>query len=257
MDNIFKINSKIMKFFKQTLSVLMLIATLTSCKKDKINSDDPNHPEKVVTKTDLLTYYIVAERKTGDAKLAVFTFTQEGSDLKANLHRQGYLRTITADLTNNILTFDLDGTGSYISSFTFEKNVSGQLTLKSYQYTDKTNTAQGFEYAALASTTANINYEGADFKAGDLLFRFTEAKNIDWDIKQRQIGTKYYPPPINQVLPIMAVAPEVSVPYYALSICSFKANNEFIGAMVPNWKSTNSSIMVIERNNIIYQANKQ
>lgn len=248
-----------MKTLKLTLGVFLLIATLAACKKDKNDPNDPNNPENVqqITKTDLLPYYIVAERKTGDQKLAVMTFTQEGTGLKVNLHRQGYLRSMDADIADNTLTFDLDGTGTYTYRFSLEKSVSGQLTLKSYQYTDKSNTAQGFEFAVLANTNTAQSYENADFKAGNLLFRFTGAKTIDWDIKERQIGTKYYPPPINQVLPIMALAPEVSVPYYALAAGSFKANSDFIGAVVPNWKNVNSPIMVVERSNITYQANKQ
>ena len=248
-----------MKTLKLMLSVLMLMAIFSACKKDKNDPNDPNNPENVqkVGKADLLPYYIVAERKTGDQKLAIMTFTQDGDGLKVNLHRQGYLRSLTADVTDNTLSFDLDGTGTYIYRFALEKNASGQITLKSYQYTDKTNTAQGFETAVLANTTSVQNYENADFKTGNLLFRFTGTKTIDWDIKERQIGTKYYPPPINQTLPITAFAPEVSIPYYALATGTFKANNDFIGAMVPNWKNTNSPTMVIERNNTIYQANKQ
>jgi len=248
-----------MKTLKLTLSVLMLIATLTACKKDKTDPNDPNNPENAqqVTKADLLPYYIVAERKTGDQKLAVMTFTQDGTGIKVNLHRQGYLRSIAADVADNTLSFDLDGTGTYIYRFALEKNATGLLTLKSYQYTDKSNTAQGFEFAVLANTAAAQNYENADFKTGTLLFRFTAAKTIDWDIKERQVGTKYYPPPINQTLPVTGIAPEVSVPYYALATGSFKANNDFIGAVVPNWKNVNSPIMVVERNNITYQANKQ
>jgi len=241
------------------LSVLMLMATLAACKKDSNDPNDPDNPENVqkISKADLLPYYIVAERKTGDQKLAIMTFTQDGDGLKVNLHRQGYLRTLTADVTDNALTFDLDGTGTYTYRFVLEKSTSGQLTVKSYQYSDKTNAAQGFEFAVLANTTTAQNFENADFKTGNLLFRFTGAKNIDWDIKERQIGTKYYPPPINQTLPIMAVAPEVSVPYYALATGSFKANSDFIGAMVPSWKNVNTPILVVERNNVTYQANKQ
>ncbi|TCD28576.1 hypothetical protein EZ456_04080 [Pedobacter psychrodurus] len=248
-----------MKTLKLMLSVLILMALFAACKKGTNDPDDPNNPENIqkVSTADLLPYYIVAARKTGDQKLAVMTFTQEGTGLKVNLHRQGYLRSMTADVAENTLTFDLDGTGTYTYRFALEKSASGQLTLKSYQYTDKGNTAQGFEFAVLANTNTAQNYENADFKAGALLFRFTGTKTIDWDIKERQIGTKYYPPPINQVLPIMAVTPEVSVPYYALAAGSFKANSDFIGAMVPSWKNINSPLMVIERNNITYQANKQ
>jgi uncharacterized protein YegP (UPF0339 family) len=248
-----------MRTLKLMLSVLMLMATFAACKKDKTDPSDPNNPENVqkVTKADLLPYYIVAERKTGDQKLAIMTFTQEGDGLKVNLHRQGYLRTLTADVTDNALTFDLDGTGTYTYRFVLEKSASGQLMVKSYLYSDKTNAAQGFEYAVLANTTTAQNFENADFKTGNLLFRFTGSKNIDWDIKERQIGTKYYPPPINQTLPITGVAPEVSVPYYALATGSFKANNDFIGAMVPSWKNVNTPILVVERNNVTYQANKQ
>lgn len=248
-----------MKTLKLMLSVVMLMATFAACKKDKNDPNDPNNPENIqkVTKTDLLPYFIVAERKTGDQKLAIMTFTDDGDGLKVNLHRQGYLRSITAALSDNVLSFDLDGTGNYTYRYTLEKNASGQITLKSYLYSDKTNAAQGFEYAVLVNTTSVQNYENADFKTGNLLFRFSAAKTIDWDIRERQIGTKYYPPPINQTLPVTGIAPEVSIPYYALSTGSFKANSDFIGAMVPNWKNVNSPVMVIERNNIIYQANKQ
>ncbi|KQM77161.1 hypothetical protein ASE74_18050 [Pedobacter sp. Leaf216] len=248
-----------MKTLKLMLSVLMLMAIFTACKKDKNDPNDPNNPENAqkVSKTDLLPYYIVAERKTGDQKLAIMTFTQDGDGVKGNLHRQGYLRSAAVDVVNNTLTFDVDGTGTFVYSFVLEKNASGQVTLKSYQYTDKGNAAQGFEYAVLANTSTSQNFENADFKSGSLLFRFTGNKTIDWDIKERQIGTKYYPPPINQTLPITAVAPEVSIPYYSLTNGSFKANNDFIGAVVPSWKNTNTSTLVIERNNIIYQASKQ
>ncbi|WP_316846633.1 hypothetical protein [Pedobacter psychrodurus] len=248
-----------MKTLKLMLSVLMLLATFAACKKGNNDPNDPNDPENVqkVSKADLLPYYIVAERKTGDQKLAVMTFTQDGDGVKVNLHRQGYLRSIATDVTDNTLTFDLDGTGTYTYRFALEKNASGQITLKSFLYTDKSNAAQGLDFAVLANTTSAQTYENADFKTGNLLFRFTGSKNIDWDIKERQIGTKYYPPPINQTLPIMAVAPEVSIPYYALATGSFKANSDFIGAVVPSWKNVNSPILVVERNNIIYQANKQ
>ena len=141
--------------------------------------------------------------------------------------------------------------------FLLEKNASGQIALKTFQYTDKTNAAQGFDYAVLVGPNSTQTYENGSFKSNSILFKFSDTKTIDWDIKERQIGTKYYPPPINQTLPIMGNAPEVSIPYYAIASGAFKANNDFIGAMVPSWKATSSPAIIVERNNILYLGLKQ
>jgi hypothetical protein len=151
----------------------------------------------------------------------------------------------------------MDGNGNFVYSFVFEKSTEGKISLKSYTYTDKANAAQGIAYAVLGIQGSIPSYENGSFKSGDILFQFSAAKNIDWDIKTRQIGTKYYPPPINKVLPLMGEAPEVSIPYYGISTAGFKANNDFIGALVPNWKDTTTPLLLVERNSVIYPSVKQ
>lgn len=244
---------------KILMSILLLVVTFAACKKGKDTPDDPNNPDPAlqVTKEDLVPYYIVAERKAGDNKLTVIYFSKEGGSINVNLHRQGYLRSAAVNLDKSGFSFDLDGTGNNVYSFVFEKNTEGKISLKSYDYVDKANAAQGIEYAVLGTQGSIPSYENASFKSGNILFQFSATKNIDWDIKTRQIGTKYFPPPINQTLPVMGEAPEVSVPYYAISVAAFKANNDFIGALVPNWKGTTTPLLLVERNSVIYPAVKQ
>lgn len=244
---------------KILMGILLLIVAFAACKKDKANPDDPNNPDAAlaVSKEDLMPYYIVAERKAGDNKLAVFYFSKEDNAIKVNLHRQGYLRSGEVNMDNSGFTFDLEGNGNFVYSFAFEKSAEGKISLKSYNYTDKANAAQGITYAVLGSQGSIPTYENGSFKSGEILFQFSAAKNIDWDIKTRQIGTKYYPPPINKVLPLMGEAPEVSVPYYGISAAGFKANNDFIGALVPNWKDITTPLLLVERNSVIYPSVKQ
>jgi len=244
---------------KILMSMVLLIVAFAACKKEKANPDDPNNPdaELAVSREDLIPYYIVAERKAGDNKLAVFYFSKEGNVVKVNLHRQGYLRSGEVNMDKSGFTFDLEGNGNFVYTFVFEKSAEGKVSLKSYSFTDKANAAQGFEYAVLGTQGSIPSFENGSFKSGDILFQFSAARNIEWDIKSRQIGTKYYPPPINKVLPVMAEAPEVSVPYYGISPAGFKANNDFIGALVPSWKDTATPLLLVERNSIIYLSVKQ
>jgi len=246
-----------MKTKNVIIGLLMLVITFSACKKDKVAADDPNDPAVTVTQDDLLPYYIVASRKAGDSKLAVFYFSKEGNTVKINLHRHGYLRIGNVTIDKSNLNFDVDGTGNTVYNFVFEKDVAGKLSLKSYSFTDKSNASQGIEYAVLGNQPAAPVYENSKYKSGALAFEFSAAGKIDWDVRSRQIGTKYYPPPINQTLPVMAIAPEVSVPFYGISNAGFKAGEDFIGAFVPSWKDSGTPLLLVERNNTIYPAVKQ
>lgn len=239
------------------MGLFMLVITFSACKKDKLAADEPNDPAVTVIQEDLIPYYIVASRKADERKLAVFYFSKEGNTVKINLHRQGYLRTGNVNIDKSSLNFDVDGTGNTVYNFVFEKDVAGKLSLKSYSFTDKSDASQGIEYAVLGNQPAAPAYENSKYKSGTLAFEFSATGKIDWDVKTRQIGTKYYPPPINQMLPIMAIAPEVSIPFYGISNAGFKAGEDFIGAFVPSWKDSGTPLLLVERNNTIYQAVRQ
>lgn len=256
-----------MKNFKNMLIMLplLLVVLFASCKKDSNNAGPNdgggNGTDNAVVTKDLLDYYIVAQRKAGAARINILYFTQDGNAIKANMNGKGFLRSTAVTISGSTLKFDTNGDGVFVYTFAFEKGTDGKVKLKSYQYTDTSNPDQGLVYATLANKADAPAFENSSFKSGDILLKFNTANNastMDWDIKSRQTGTKYYPPPINQTLPVFTVAPEVSSPYYTLLNVGWKSNNdEFIGASVPAWNNVNTPVMLIERNSIIYLCSKQ
>jgi hypothetical protein len=256
-----------MKKLKKLSNLLLLISMLsvfTSCKKDNTSPDSNENSENIdkgITKEEMLDYYIVTERKSGDKKLGVLYLTQENNSIQMTMHGKGYLRTKELTIANSTFSFDMDGNGKLVYTFTVEKGADGKLKLKSYQYTDNADANQGLAYAVMAKKTDAVPFENSTFKTGDLQLKFTTANNtntLDWDIRSRQTGTKYYPPPLNQTLPVFGIAPEVSVPYYTLLNLGLKSNNdEFMGACVPNWKDSGIPSVLVERGSTIYLCTKQ
>jgi hypothetical protein len=254
-----------MKNITKTLKMLpvLFLAVFVSCSKG--GSPNPDGGDgttvKTVTGQDMLNYYIVGQRKSGTGKLAVLYFTQDGSTVKTNFHRMGVLRVNDISVSGSTLKFDGNNDGKAVYTFEIEKSADGSLKLKSYQYVDTTDPAQGLDYAVLVKKTDAIAFENSSFKAGDLLFKFSTAANVntmEWDIKNRQTGTKYYPPPINQTLPVFGIAPEVSKAYYSLADLGWKANDDaFIGVSVSSWTDSTTPVMLVERNSIIYEGIKQ
>ncbi|MET4081886.1 hypothetical protein ABIB40_001837 [Pedobacter sp. UYP30] len=226
---------------------IILLFVLVSCKKNAVKptGDDPVGKEPIEVKgigmNELVDYYLVTERKTGNTKLTLMTFTNEGNVTKASVHGVGFLRIKEVAATNSVFSFDTEGFGTY--SYTLEKDANGTIKLKEYSFNGGTDIA----YALLVKKTDAFAIENSSFKAGELLFKINNT-NVEWDIQKRIVGTKTGPPPLHLVTPIYLTGPAEKLPYYALVNFGFKTNNsQMIGLTVPAWLGTNNPVMLVEK----------
>jgi len=229
---------------------ILLLFVFVGCKKNSAAPGNDNEnpgidnpaADKGISMSELLNYYLVTERKTGNTKLGVMYFTQEGDVVKASLHGSGYLRSKEVVAINSSFSFNSDGFGTF--NYTLEKDASGTIKLKSFDYNSGTDLA----YALLIKKTDALPFAVSSFKAGDLLFKFKNPTTLEWDFQNRMVGFHTGPPPLNLKTPIFENKPEVTLPYYSLLDLGFKTNNdEFIGVTVPNWKDANTPLLLIER----------
>ena len=231
----------------QTMLPLLLLLVFVGCKKNNVTPDnDPgnDNPEEVkgISMDELLDYYLVTELKSGDTKLAVMYFTKEGDVVKASLHGGGYLRSKEVVATNSTFSFNSDGFGTY--NYTLEKDESGMIKLKSYDF----NGGGDLDYALLIKKTNALPFVNSSFKAGDLLFKLTSPTTLEWNFQNKIIGYNVGPPPFYIKTPIIVNGPELTLPYYSLIDLGFKTNNDqFIGITVPSWKDSNTPVMLIEK----------
>lgn len=228
---------------------ILLLAVFTSCKKNDakpvIDADDPVivNPvgETPINMSELLDYYLVSERKTSNTRLAIMYFTKEGDVIKANLHGIGHLRSKEVTASNSSFSFNTDGFGTF--SYTLEKDATGRIKLKSFNY----NGGDDLNYAMLIKKSETVVFANSSFKTGDLLFKFKNPGSLEWDIQSKVIGYTTGPPPLNLRTPVFATSPELTLPYYSLLDLGFKSNNDqFLGIAVPSWKDAASPIMLIE-----------
>lgn len=235
---------KNLKNYYKLLPLVMLFICV-SCKKHNVapNGEDPTKTTQI-SASELVDYYLVAERKTGKAKLSLMTFVNEGNVTKASLNGRGFLRGLEVANTNSTFTFNCDF-GNF--TYTLERDVNGTIKLKSYNV----NGGDDLVYALLVKKNDASAFALASFKAGDLLFKFKDPTTLDWDIKPVQI--LYYPKPVYANLPAQ------SLPYYNLPVAGFKTNDEQImGVTVPSWLGINSPVMLVEkRGEAVLKAVKQ
>jgi hypothetical protein len=242
-----------MKSLKSLYALLpiFLMLTIFGCKKNNAGPENDNDnpgidnpsENKGISMNELLDYYLVTERKTGNTKLAVMYFSQEGNVVKANLHGSGYLRSKEVVATNSSFSFNSDGFGTF--NYSLEKDATGTIKLKSYDVNSGTDLA----FALLVKKTNAPSFSGSSFKAGDLLFKFKDPTTLEWDFQNRVVGFTTGPPPLNLKSPIFEYKPEFSLPYYSLLDLGFKTNNDqFIGITVPSWKDSNTPVLLLEKN---------
>jgi hypothetical protein len=251
---------KKMKKVYRILPVLLLLAFIGCKKNGAAPGKDNENPgidnpanNKGINVNELRDYYLVTERQTGNSKLAIMYFSQEGNVVKANLHGSGYLRSKEVVMTNSAFSFNSDGFGTY--NYTLEKDASGTVKLKSYDF----NGGNNLVYALLIKKSDALPYAASSFKADNLLFKFKNPTTLEWDFQNRVVGFNTGPPPLNLKTPFFENRPEVTLPYYSLLDLGFKSNNdEFIGVTVPSWKDSNTPLLLIERNGTsVLKATKQ
>lgn len=237
-----------MKTLKNAITGLALFTMLliVGCKKDKINADG-QEPGKTnaISVEELENYYIVSELKTGGIKMALIYFTKEGGTVKANLHFRGVLRSAEAKITDGKFNFDYNNDGQGVFTYELEKTSNGLISLKSYQYINKTNATQGLNYSLLATKETSSAFSNSSYKIGNLLFNVTNKNIIEWNIALRETVQV-----INGVpFPIFNTAPEFTKPIYNLANIGFKSNDDDIFAVaVPKWKETNTPLLLVEKN---------
>lgn len=236
-----------MKTLKNTITGLALFTMLliVGCKKDQINADGPESGKSnAISVDELENYYIVSELKTGGIKMALIYFTKEGTILKAHLHFRGVSRTSEAKVTNGKFSFDYNNDGQGVFTYELEKTSNGLIALKSYQYINKANVAQGLNYSLLATKENSPAFSNSSYKIDNLLFKVTNKNTIEWNIALRETVQIINGAPF----PIFSVAPEFTKNIYSLANIGFKSNDDdFFAVSVPKWKETNTSLLLVEK----------
>lgn len=219
--------------YSKMLVAISILLVLVACKKNS-SLDKPGDTGKEITTKDLLDYYIVAEHKTGGNKLLVLYFSQEGNVIKSNAHLQGYLRTKEVTIKNSEFNIDYNGDGNSMYSFALEKDATGRLKLKSYDFRYN-GVSNQLTYAIMVKRTEALAFTNSSFIADNSTFTFStdgNSETISW--------------------------PVASNPYYKLANIGLKtANDMFLAVTVPSWNGINTPIMLLEKDDILFIASKK
>lgn len=253
-----------MKNFKKLSQMLVLIGiclVLGSCKKK--SELDPHQPPGLA-KEELIPYYIAVEHKLSNNKIGLIYFSKEGNEVKATFHGDGYAQTGSIVANGQGFSFDANGDGNYVYSFSFDKDAEGKLIMKSYQFVDKTSASQGLAYAVIARKEDVPVFENLQFTTKEkILFEFkrdvNNVMNVRWDIKDRiKYETMFFPPSSYVQVPFPYEGPEFSKPYTNLSGLGWKEKEGILmGISVPQWKDSTKPVMLVEKGSTLYLATRQ
>lgn len=220
-----------MKVLNNTLTIvsILLLSIMVGCKK---KNAVPDLVTTEIAASELLDYYIVAERRAPDQKLVLIYFTKEANLVKANVHLQGHLRVAEATVNNSKFTFDLNTDGEHLYTFDLQKDANGLIKLKSYQYVNKSDGKVSLNYAVLVKKTECPTFANYSYKSNNVNFRLTNTSSILWDVVTR--------------------------PIYSLANLGFKSNSdEFFGISVPYWDGSNAPLLLLEVNGTLWRGIKQ
>lgn len=238
-----------------------ILAIAVSCKKGSTPPDKDQR--EALKKEELIPYYLVVEHKLSNNKIGLIYFKKVGTNVKATLQGDGYIQTGDISVSDQGFSFDADNDGNYIYSFSFDKNAEGKLIMKSYQFTDKTSTSQGLNYAIIARKEDVPALENINLATKEgMVFKFQKnanVMNIEWDIKDRVSYTTFFLPPSTYMqVPNPYVGPEYSKPCTTLNGLGWKENGGILmGIPVPEWNGNAKPTMLLEKGNTLYVATKQ
>lgn len=223
--------------------VMGILLTMGSCKKEKNLNPDQN---TVLTKEELIPYYIVVEHKLSNNKIGLIYFTKQGNNVKAIFHGEGYSQTGDISINGQGFSFDSGNDGNYVYNFTFDKDADGKFMMKSYQFIDKTSISQGLNYAIIARKEDAPVFENKNFITTErirfMLRNENNTPRIEWDIKPAL------------TFPYLD-KPAFSKPYTILNNLGWKDNEgTFMGISVPGWKDNTKTLMLVESGNTLYLA---
>lgn len=249
-----------MKNFKNALKMfsILLLLLSTSCKKDEIKLE--NKPEPTVNPiaaTELLDYYLVAEHKAGAYRMMVAYFELSGNKVIVRAMRQGnpiYPGIETHHevmVDNGRINIDWNGDGrTAMYRFTIEKDASGKLTLKNYdfQFNGEGNL---LNFAVLAKKTEALPFENFNFKMAAVGQPFEAVKNgIPLTFSKFMGGKVLY-------WPTKVIVTEQVEGYDNILNIGFLTTTYTLGVTVPYWKGINTPIMLIEIDSLLFMAAKQ
>ena len=234
-----------MKNFKNALKILpvLLLLVFVSCKKKDATPDAA--VEEIATK-ELLDYYIVAEHAIGSNKLMVLYFTEDNMAIKAQAHLLEGNKIINVVLKKSAFSIDYYGDGKAVYNFVVERDATGKLILKSYSFNFN---GQGNElaYATMIKTRAAPIFTGLSYKMMPSHAPFnTINTGTPFSIKPRSSGDA-------GALLWGGVGPYFS----ELINIGFKTvDGAYMAVSLPNWKSIDKPIMLLERKNELFIAAK-
>jgi len=232
-----------MNNLKNTSKMLpvLLLFVLVSCKK---KNPQPDAATNEIVTNELLNYYLVAEHKTGPNKLMVAYFNQDGSTVDAQAHLQEHqVRTRAVTIKDRQFNIDFNKDGKSMYNFTLEKDASGNLILKTYDFVYNGEGNQ-LAHATLIKKVDAPPFDGSNFKMirsnvpfemikDGIPFSFLSgAKSMIWTNRIKE--------------------------YHNLINIGFKTtDDEYMAVMVPGWKDIKTPIMLLETRDVLFIAAKQ
>lgn len=234
-----------MKNLKNALKILplLLFLVLVSCKK---KNAAPDAVAEEIAAKELLDYYIVAEHAIGPNKLMILYFTEDNMAIKAQAHLLDGNKIINVDVKKSAFSIDYFGDGKAVYNFVVERDATGKLILKSYSFNFN---GQGNElaYATMVKTRAAPIFTGLSYKMipSNVPFNMINT-GTPFSIKPRSSSDRG------------ALLWGSSGPYFSELInIGFKTvDGAYMAVSLPNWKSIDKPIMLLERKNELFIAAK-
>jgi len=236
-----------MKTLKKILKMLPLLLIFVSvgCKKEKAQ---PEAVADEIATSALLDYYIVAEHAIGLNKLMILYFTQEGNAVKAQVHLFDGTKAVEVVMEKSTFRIDYNGDGKSIYNFGVEKDDTGKLILKSYDFNFN---GQGNElaHAIIVKTRATPSFTDLSYKMIPSNMPFDKINTgTPFSIKPRTYGSRG-----------ALVWSSNTGPHFdeLINIGFRTADGAYMAVSVPNWKSINKPIMLLESRQTLYIAARQ
>src|SRR5690606_25006312 len=216
-----------MKKIDNLVKMLMALSVFICCYAcDSNDENTPNPTTTTVTAESLNGYYIPYQDETSEGKQSyrVVSFFKENGTMMAYLDGQGVRRGYPLIINNNQFIFDINADNSNVLTFSFTKDVSGNITL------------------------LNLTKTGGSTLTHYEMFSPSQIPSWGGFIFERVAGEagffKYYRFSANKTLFANDVSPnaEPNQGCYELGNgFGFKSNGELImGIFVPSWKGNSN-----------------
>lgn len=229
---------------KKLVLLLLFAISFAACKKKDAAPDAV--ADEIETKA-LLDYYIVAEHEIGTNKLMVLYFTEDNMAVKAQAHLLDGNKIIDVVVKKSAFSIDYYGDGKSIYNFIIEKDKTGKLALKSYNFNFN---GQGNElvYATMVKTRAAPVFTGLSYKMipSNVPFKMINT-GTPFSIYARTANSRG----------ALVWAGNYGPYFSELINIGFKTiDGGYMAVSLPNWKDINTPIMLLERKNELFIAAK-